>query len=96
MRRQLPGVEVDDYQFETYSETISLSDLFGDKSELIVVNNMGKGYRYCALWGEGLDLELLPTAKSRMEKITGIRVQDLVQEIISVICGISSIYFHLE
>lgn len=62
LRRQLPGIEVDDYSFETHSGKISLSELFGDKNELILVSNMGKGCRYCTLWGDNFNGIALPLA----------------------------------
>ncbi|MGZ6331522.1 MAG: DUF899 family protein [Bdellovibrionota bacterium] len=34
---------------------VRLSKLFGNKSELIVVHNMGKGCPYCALWADGFN-----------------------------------------
>jgi predicted dithiol-disulfide oxidoreductase (DUF899 family) len=62
LRRRLPGVEVQDFQFETHSGSISLSQLFGDKNELIVVSNMGKSCRYCTLWGDNFNGIAYPLA----------------------------------
>ncbi len=36
---------------------IALSDLFGDKDDLIVVHNMGKGCVYCTMWADGFNGE---------------------------------------
>lgn len=30
-----------------------LSELFGDREDLLVIHNMGKGCRYCTLWADG-------------------------------------------
>jgi len=35
--------------------SIYLSDLFGDKNEMIVIHNMGKGCPYCTLWADGFN-----------------------------------------
>ncbi|MEX0876766.1 MAG: hypothetical protein WD114_04835, partial [Phycisphaerales bacterium] len=33
---------------------VSLSRLFGDKSELLVIHNMGRSCNYCSLWGDAM------------------------------------------
>jgi predicted dithiol-disulfide oxidoreductase (DUF899 family) len=33
---------------------VNLSRLFGDKSELLLIHNMGRGCSYCSLWADGL------------------------------------------
>ena len=43
---------------------ISLNELFGDKSELIVIHNMGKGCPYCTMWADGLN-GMLPHLENR-------------------------------
>jgi predicted dithiol-disulfide oxidoreductase (DUF899 family) len=54
LKQKLPEQEVKNYSFKTWDGgTISLSDLFGDKSELILVHNMGKRCPYCTLWADG-------------------------------------------
>ncbi len=35
------------------STPINLSSLFGDKTELLVIHNMGRGCEYCSLWADG-------------------------------------------
>lgn len=47
--------EVEDYVLETESGAVSLSTLFGDKDELIVIHNMGRSCRYCTLWADGFN-----------------------------------------
>ncbi|RPI18009.1 MAG: DUF899 domain-containing protein [Ignavibacteriae bacterium] len=34
---------------------IKLSDLFGDKQDLIVIHNMGKACSYCTMWADGFN-----------------------------------------
>ena len=40
---------------EGESATVSLSELFGDKVDLIVIHNMGRSCNYCSLWADGLN-----------------------------------------
>ncbi len=35
--------------------TVRLSELFGDKDDLIVIHNMGRGCTYCTLWADGFN-----------------------------------------
>ncbi|MGI9415139.1 MAG: DUF899 family protein, partial [Hyphomicrobiales bacterium] len=44
---------VDDYTFRTADGTVTLSELFGDKSTLFAIHNMGTGCPYCTLWADG-------------------------------------------
>jgi predicted dithiol-disulfide oxidoreductase (DUF899 family) len=44
---------VQNYGFATPEGTVSLSDLFGDKRDLIVILNMGKTCPSCTLWADG-------------------------------------------
>lgn len=54
-RRNAPREKVEDFAFETPSGTVKLSELFGDRSSLWVVHNMGKSCPYCTLWADGLN-----------------------------------------
>src|SRR5260370_4536132 len=45
--------EIRDYELGTASGTVRLSDLFGDKRDLIVIHNMGVSCAYCTLWADG-------------------------------------------
>ena len=47
--------EVADYDFATPQGTVSLSALFGDKPDLIVIHNMGASCAYCTLWADGFN-----------------------------------------
>jgi len=56
LRKQLPTVTAKDYTFTTSGgEKVHLSELFGDKNELIVIHNMGKSCSYCTLWADGFN-----------------------------------------
>ena len=45
---------VEDYTFVGDAGEVKLSEMFGDKSELLLVHNMGKSCNYCTLWADGL------------------------------------------
>jgi predicted dithiol-disulfide oxidoreductase (DUF899 family) len=48
--------EVKDYTFErAEGGKARLSDLFGDKSDLFVIHNMGRSCPYCTLWADGFN-----------------------------------------
>lgn len=47
--------EVGDYTFAGQGEEVQLIDLFGDKTDLIVIHNMGAGCPYCTLWADGFN-----------------------------------------
>lgn len=48
------AMDVQDYAFkDSTGNEVKLSQLFGDKSDLIVVHNMGKSCAYCTLWADG-------------------------------------------
>jgi predicted dithiol-disulfide oxidoreductase (DUF899 family) len=44
-----------DFTFETAVGTQSLTELFGDKSELVLIHNMGKTCPYCTMWADNLE-----------------------------------------
>ena len=52
MRRSLPRVQVEDYELKDVDGTVRLSEMFGDKPDLIVSFNMGKSCPYCTLWAD--------------------------------------------
>jgi predicted dithiol-disulfide oxidoreductase (DUF899 family) len=65
LRRQRPREEVRDYQLlDSEGRETPLSSLFGDKSSLILVHNMGRDCSYCTMWADGFT-GLLPHLKSR-------------------------------
>jgi predicted dithiol-disulfide oxidoreductase (DUF899 family) len=46
---------VEDWELKRLDgSAVRLSELFGDKSELLVVHNMGKHCNYCSLWADGM------------------------------------------
>jgi predicted dithiol-disulfide oxidoreductase (DUF899 family) len=54
LRKRVPLQPVQDYLFKAHDGSeIRLSQLFGDKRDLILVHNMGKGCNYCTLWADG-------------------------------------------
>ncbi|MCY3991191.1 MAG: DUF899 family protein [Caldilineaceae bacterium] len=55
LRRKLPHEAVDDYQLQGPNGPVSLSALFGEKEDLILVHNMGSGCSYCALWADNFN-----------------------------------------
>ena len=56
LRANITPLEVKDYTFEDHSgNAVKLSELFGDKQELILVSNMGKGCKYCTLWADNFN-----------------------------------------
>ncbi|MEO8399815.1 MAG: DUF899 family protein [Ignavibacteriaceae bacterium] len=56
LRSRRKPEEIEDYVFKTKEgKNISLSEMFGDKNELIVIHNMGKSCRYCTLWADGIN-----------------------------------------
>lgn len=63
-RRAAPREEVQDFEFETLNGINKLSELFGEKFELVVIHNMGQSCTYCTLWADGLN-GLVPHVESR-------------------------------
>lgn len=46
---------ISDFTFETKDGPRKLSELFGDKNELILIHNMGKSCSYCTMWADCLE-----------------------------------------
>jgi predicted dithiol-disulfide oxidoreductase (DUF899 family) len=55
LRAEAPAEKVDDHAFQTESGPVKLSDLFGDKKELIIIHNMGRSCDYCTMWADGFE-----------------------------------------
>ena len=56
LRRKRPREVVKDYSLTTLEGgKVSLSELFGEKSDLLLVHNMGKGCDFCTLWADGFN-----------------------------------------
>ncbi len=65
LRRQLSRQEVKDYSFKGWDgREAALSSFFGDKPDLILIHNMGKGCAYCTLWADGFN-GVLPHLENR-------------------------------
>ena len=53
-RRKQEPEAVGEYSFKTHDDgTVTLSELFGDREDLIVVHNMGSTCQHCTLWADG-------------------------------------------
>ncbi len=46
---------VEDVALQGPDGPVRLSSLFGDKDDLIVIHNMGRGCPYCTLWADGFN-----------------------------------------
>ncbi|WP_391119223.1 DUF899 family protein [Psychrobacillus sp. L3] len=56
LRMSVPERVVHNYEFTTSThQHTTLRELFGNKNELIVVHNMGKGCSYCTMWADGIN-----------------------------------------
>lgn len=56
LRRRLPKLEVEDYTLAgAGGEKATLSSLFGEKEDLIVIHNMGRSCPYCTMWADGFN-----------------------------------------
>ncbi|MDZ4724346.1 MAG: DUF899 family protein [candidate division Zixibacteria bacterium] len=66
LRQAVPELPVADYTFKTISgEPVTHSSLFQDKSELMIIHNMGKGCSYCTVWADGFN-GLVPHLENRV------------------------------
>lgn len=55
LRKERPPEPVRDYTFAAADGTVRLSDLFGGKSDLMVIHNMGSTCPMCTLWADGFN-----------------------------------------
>jgi predicted dithiol-disulfide oxidoreductase (DUF899 family) len=56
LRRKLPRKKFQDFKLvSSNGKATSLSKLFGNRDELMVVHNMGQSCPYCALWADGFN-----------------------------------------
>lgn len=54
LSREVAAMPVSDYTLKDRDgKDVTLSSLFGEKNDLIIIHNMGKGCRYCTLWADG-------------------------------------------
>lgn len=51
---KLAKMDVDDYTLKDRDgKDVKLSEIFGDKENLVLIHNMGKSCSYCTLWADG-------------------------------------------
>ncbi len=56
LRKKIKPKEVADTALlDMNGKEVLLSSLFGDKNELLLIFNMGKGCRWCTLWADGFN-----------------------------------------
>ncbi len=56
LRSTVERETLQDYELQTWDgKSVKLSQLFGDKKELLLISNMGKSCRYCTLWADGIN-----------------------------------------
>src|SRR5205085_5041732 len=49
-------MDVMDYNLKDKDNNdVSLSQMFGDKNDLIVIHNMGRSCSYCSMWADGFN-----------------------------------------
>ena len=72
-RRAIEGRPVREYKFGTPDGKVSMTDLFGDKSDLIVIHNMGRKCAWCTMWAAMCftksPMGLLPSSKVLLEQV---------------------------
>ncbi len=65
LRKSLPPMRVADVTMtDMHGQSVTLSDLFDGRKDLIVIHNMGQACAYCTLWADGLN-GLLPHLLTR-------------------------------
>ena len=52
LRRHLPPEPVKDYELKGPDGPVRISEMFGDKDDLILVHNMGAGCPFCTMWAD--------------------------------------------
>lgn len=56
LRRQAPPEPFEDHELKDWNgHVVRLSELFGDREDLIVIHNMGIRCSYCTLWADGFN-----------------------------------------
>jgi predicted dithiol-disulfide oxidoreductase (DUF899 family) len=64
LRIEAEPESVKDYRFSTPAGAVTLGELFGDKTYLFVIHNMGAGCSYCTMWADGFN-GVLPHLENR-------------------------------
>lgn len=69
--REMGATRVSDYEFKRGDGSpVRLSELFGDKDEMIWIHNMGERCDYCMLWADGLN-GFIPHIERRCALVLG-------------------------
>ena len=55
LRRRLPPEPVKDHALNSVEGPVKLSEMFGDKDDLILIHNMGAGCANCTMWADGFN-----------------------------------------
>src|SRR5271155_3248495 len=55
LQAQVEPQAVDDYVLAGWDGPVRLSELFGDRRDLIVIHNMGAGCPSCTMWADGFN-----------------------------------------
>jgi len=55
LQAKAPRQEVQDYVLAGWNGPVRLSELFGDKADLILIHNMGTGCSSCTMWADGFN-----------------------------------------
>ncbi|WP_409252599.1 DUF899 family protein [Bacillus sp. SCS-153A] len=56
LKKSIPESKVINYEFvDSEERRVTLSELFGDKSELMLIHSMGRSCRYCTMWADGFN-----------------------------------------
>jgi predicted dithiol-disulfide oxidoreductase (DUF899 family) len=50
-----PLEPVEDWTLETPSGQAALSQLFGERQDMLLIHNMGRSCKYCSMWADGLN-----------------------------------------
>ena len=53
LRRRMPPEPVKDYELKGPEGSVRLSEMFADKTDLILIHNMGSECPYCTMWADG-------------------------------------------
>jgi predicted dithiol-disulfide oxidoreductase (DUF899 family) len=53
---KMAKMDVENYSLKDWNNAdVKLSELFGDKKDLVLVHNMGKSCSYCTMWADGFN-----------------------------------------
>ena len=55
LSRRIGPERVEDYELQGREAGVRLSEMFGDKQDLILIHNMGSECPYCTVWADGFN-----------------------------------------